>query len=511
MKSDSAKSSPLLLLGLFLLAAGGLLSGVSGPRAYLPRLIMLAGVASVLWGAFNSAASIRFLLFRARAVAEPGPSLNWLLGGAVLLVLAAGLGIRGTRIDVTSRGVNSLSATSKGVLKELSRDVELIAAYRDNAMERDQATEVLAVYSAASRRVKTRSLEPDREPDEARRLGINRPNVLVVRCGEVVEEVTEIEEETITQAILRVQDPNRPVVAVLDGHGETSDGRSTLASLRGLLARSGLVFRLLRLGDFVEVPREIRTLIVLGPTSPLLPGEVEAIERFINRGGRLALFVEPETTTGLEPMLARQGILIDGRRILDESPLSRSLGLGPESVGVNRWGEHPITSGLGVGLVLSGATRVGLAPQPVFGTSGTDIVRSGNDARLLPRDGDTAGVPSAPAALPLGIALEWETPPQEALAGTAPSEKGYARLVVIGDSDLARDSHLDLYGNREFIGRICGWLTERTYLLRFPPVDRSGTPLRVGLAGLQAIFYGVEILVPLLAFGLAFRSWARRR
>ena len=81
----------------------------------------------------------------------------------------------------------------------------------------------------------------------------------------------------------------------------------------------------------------------------------------------------------------------------------------------------------------------------------------------------------------------------------------------MGDSDLIRDSHLDLYGNREFAARVLGWLSERSYLLRFPPIDRSGTPLRVGLAGLRAIFYGAEILIPLLAFGLGFRAWARRR
>ncbi len=502
-----SKSSPLLLLGLFLLAAGGLLSGISGPRAYLPRLLLLAGVSSLVWGAIRSGAAFRFFLFRARQVAEPGPSLNWAIAGCVLLVVATGLGIKGSRIDLTKRGVNSLSATSRDVLRELDHDVELIAAFRENSLQYDQASELLRVYQSASRHVQVRKLDPDRDPDEARRLGLTRPDILVVRAGEVSEEVEALEEADVTQAVLRVEDPNRPVIAVIDGHGELEEGRSPLTSLRGLMSKSGLVYKTLRLGEFVEVPSEVRAVLIAGPKKPLLPGEVDALQRFLNRGGRIALFVDPESPSGLESMCASEGIEIDGRRIVDESALSRSLGMGPEVIAINRWGEHPITNGLGVGLVLAGATRVGLVQKPIFGTSGTDIARTGGGAILSPNSANPTV--SAPASLPLGVALEWDATATKTTEKVP--EKPFARLVVMGDSDLIRDSHLDLYGNREFAARVLGWLSERSYLLRFPPIDRSGTPLRVGLAGLRAIFYGAEILIPLLAFGLGFRAWARRR
>ncbi|MFN8546839.1 MAG: GldG family protein [Candidatus Eisenbacteria bacterium] len=503
-----SKSSPLLLLGLFLLAAGGLLSGISGPRAYMPRLLLLAGVAALAWGAVRSGASLRFFLFRARTVAEPGPSLNWALAGLVLLVVATGLGLSGSRLDLTKRGVNSLSETSRHVLKELDRDVELISAYRENALAYDQASEALRVYQAASRHIRVKRVDPDREPDEARALGLTRPNVLVVRAGEVSEEIEELEESDITQAILRVEDPNRPVIAVLDGHGELREGRSPFTALRGAMSRSGLVYKTLRLGEYVEVPPEARAVLIAGPETKLLPGEVDALRRFLSRGGRVAVLVEPEVSSGLESLCREEGIEIDGRRVIDESPLSRSLGLGPEVVAINRWGEHPITNGLGVGLVLAGTTRVGLVDKPVWGTSGTDLARTGSGAHLAPSPENPTASPSA--ALPLAAALEWEATGSAPAAGK-PAEKSYARLVVVGDSDFARDSHIDLYGNKEFATRILGWLTEREYLLRFPSVDKSGTPLRVGLAGLRAIFYGAEILIPLLAFGLAFRAWARRR
>ena len=95
--------------------------------------------------------------------------------------------------------------------------------------------------------------------------------------------------------------------------------------------------------------------------------------------------------------------------------------------------------------------------------------------------------------------------------GDRPAEKPYARVVVVGDSDFLRDDMIDLFGNSVFMTRVFGWLGERQYLIQFPTIGPSGTPLKVGRNGLLAVFYVVQVALPLLAYGIGFLLWTRRR
>ncbi|MCA9727964.1 MAG: GldG family protein [Candidatus Eisenbacteria bacterium] len=544
MQASTGRNFPLLFLALLLFLAGGLLTTLAGTQAYLARILLLAGAAVLALTLLRMGTMLRFVFLRFRSVAEPGPTLNWILTGAILLVAAGVLGQQVVRFDMTKRRSNELSATSREALATVSRDVELIGAFRDNAPLRDTVREMFAVYRAQSRKLQTRLFDPDREPDLARQYGIDRANVILVRTGDAREIVDEIEEPAVTQAILRVEDPRRPSVCFVLGHGEVAPDRQPLNRIRHIMKEGGLQIESVRLGEVVDVPESATVLVIAGPRTRLTPGEVQAVDRFLTRGGRLLLAVEPNLPTGLEPLLERWGIVVDGRRVRDDSPLTQSLGLGSETIAVAQVGEHPITRGLTSVVVLAGATGVRLADRAVAGTSGTDLLKSGPRAVFLePADaaGQPAGSPprvgapdstwlgapgytapparqenlvpaTEPATCSLAAVLEWDVPS----GGGKPTpegvpEKPHARLVVLGDSDVLRDGTIDLYGNNAFVGRLFGWLSERDFLLRFPPPDRAGTPLKVELAGLRTTFLIVQIVLPLILYLSGFILWVRRR
>jgi hypothetical protein len=300
-------------------------------------------------------------------------------------------------------------------------------------------------------------------------------------------------------------------VAFTVDHGETTPERPSLNKLTRRLLDRGFELRQLTSRDLTSVPEDVRVLVVAGPTSAFAPGEVDAIDRFLGRGGRLAAFLDPGIQTGLEPLLATQGIFVDGRLIRDDSPLTRAVQLGPDAVAISPegLGEHDVTRFLPAGVVLRGAQQVGLAPRAVFGTSGADLLRS--EGRARPIDPETHEPVDVPARRPLGAALEWEVAGQLDTASGETPEKPYARVVVIGDSDFLRDDMIDLFGNPVFLTRVFGWLGERQFLLQFPSFGPAGTPLDVGRNGLLAVFYLVQVALPLLAFGFGFFLWARRR
>ncbi|MEZ4651383.1 MAG: Gldg family protein [Candidatus Eisenbacteria bacterium] len=507
----STRLFPFFVLAAFLFLTGGFLRTLAGGTAYLPNLFFLAGAVVLVLTLIVAAGALRTVLTRVREVAEPGPSLLWLLGGAILCVTSGILAVDPIRFDLTQRKIHEVSPTSKQVLQGIGQDVQLIATFRDDHPLRPQVEAILDAYRAVSGRIETTRIDPDREPARARELEIQTANTITIRSNGLEEIVDAIREPDITQAILRLVDPTRPVIGFTVDHGEAAHERASWNKLSTRLRDAGFTLRQLSSRDLTEPPRDVRIIVVAGPTSSFLPGEVHSIERFLGQGGRLAAFLDPGVVTGLEPFFAQQGIFCDGRQIRDDSRLTRAVQLGPDAVAVSPQGlaDHEVTRLLPAGVVLRSAQQVGLVPKPVFGTSGTDILRTEARARLI--DPETGELVGEPQARPLGGALEWEVTGTAEPEGDRPPEKPYARVVVVGDSDFLRDDMIDLFGNSVFLTRVFGWLGERQYLIQFPAIGPSGTPLKVGRNGLLAVFYLVQVALPLLAYGFGFLLWARRR
>lgn len=507
---------PIFLSALFLLVAAGLVSPVAG-GTYLPRLLILSGLLLLLASVITGLRPLLAFIRRMAEVAEPGPFLPWLLAGGVLLVLAVGFTVQTVRFDLTARGANRLSIVTRQALARDGAPVEMVAVYREDQPEAARARDLLRLYGAAGTGVRTAFLDPERNPDEARRLGVDFLDAILVRADSVREVVAELTESALSGAILRVRDPVRPVLAFLDGHGELAAGRGGLTQLRKLVGFSGIELRMLRLSETGEVPPEVRGILVIGPTAPLLPGEVAALARFLERGGRLGVFPEPNQPTGLEDMLSFYGLVSDGHRIRDDGARARSLGLGPETIPTRSFGDHNITHGLSLGVVLRGATRAGLASKVRAGARGANLLLAAPSARLIELPGGvprTAPVDApAPGPMPMAAALQWD-PPGNATIRTAPGalpEQRHCRIVLVGDSDFLRDDGIGLVGNRDFAGRVAGWLAERAFALEFPPPDQGGTPLLVGLAGFRLIGFVLLLLLPGGMLGLGVVTWLRRR
>lgn len=506
---------PIFVVGLILLVSAGLIAPVVGGQTYLPRLLLLSGLLVFGWALVRSARTWWHTLLRMRETAEPGPARLWLLGGAALVILSIGIGWKELRVDTTQRGLNSLSTVSRQALSTPGRPVEMIAAYREAAPAAAQAREILRLYRAQAPGVRTRQLDPEREPAEARELGIDFTNGILVRADSVREVVQELTEEAITTAILRVRHPRRGRFYFLDGHGEVGGGRSGLTEFRRLAASAGIQIDRLDLRTVPEVPADAQAILIIGPTSPLLPGEIGVLRDYLDRGGRLGVFVDPDSKLGIEPLLVGHDVLVDGRRLRDDGPLTGSVGLGPETIAVQSLGEHEITRGLTAAVVLRGATRVAPPPVLISGHQAVAFLMSAPSARILdgPRPTWLPSDTPAPASgsQPLAVAVEWPVRADSTRRSDSLRERAAARVVTVGDSDFLRDDTIGLYGNRALAGRLVSWLSTREFSLIFPALERGGTPLRGGLAQFRIIFTLVEVILPLALVGLGLFVWWRRR
>src|SRR5690606_17768915 len=65
---------------------------------------------------------------------------------------------------------------------------------------------------------------------------------------------------------------------------------------RRILEAQGFVTKDLGLaqGLATDVPEDATVVLVLGPSQPFLPAEIEALDRYAKRGGHLLLALDPE-------------------------------------------------------------------------------------------------------------------------------------------------------------------------------------------------------------------------
>jgi len=212
------------------------------------------------------------------------------------------------------------------------------------ANERVRVTAVLAQKKdrwAASRDRETRDrllaldawvdvqfVDLDAEPEQARRLGIRSYGVWVVEAGDQRVEIEErrlfrvagegeakrlefIGEQALRSAIGRVLSKEQRTLYLLTGHGE-SHGRLLVerAELRGMGVQN-----LDLITDGPAVPEDASLVWVDAPRVPFSLGEEQAIEAYLERGGRLYVSLEPG---GFTPkfveklgLVLEEGVLLD--------------------------------------------------------------------------------------------------------------------------------------------------------------------------------------------------------
>ncbi|HEV7672182.1 MAG TPA: GldG family protein [Thermoanaerobaculia bacterium] len=491
-----------------------------------------------------------------------------LLSAGILLV-AALLGIVNyfgwkyhQRFDWTSTALYSLSEKSEKVLKGLDRDVEIVVLL---SPQRQQALygpthELLDRYAAASRRLKVRFVDPERNPVEAQQLarqfGLENASVVfvsgatkkVVDAGDLAEyDYSSMGmgggqptlaafkgEQKFTNALIQLGQTRVPKVRFTSGHGEAPlDGLEErgLSSLAELLKGDGYaVEEWASLGQ-ASVPADTDLLVIAGPTANFVAPELDAIGAYLDRGGRLLALLDPvlaRTTpglvsTGLEPLLAKYGVQVDNDIVVDPSnPLPM---FGAETLFSNVYGQHPIVEPLSrqsLPMLVSLARSVRAVSGPA-GAKVTELLKTtaagwGETNFAALSQGAGKDEADLPGPLGLGVAVGGAAQPQPPTDDDMPAPPPPAddpkapRLVVFGDSDLATNQFWNLnVGNANAIANAVNWLVERKDLIAIPPKKTEQTHLSLTGSQLRNVWIMVLVLLPGLAVAAAIGVRMRRR
>lgn len=446
-------------------------------------------------------------------MANPGRQrLAWIRTRAPLLLLlsvvALGywLSTRYTiQADWTWRQRGSLTSTSIAVLEQLSGPIAVQAFVRQDKLLRARIEALLERYRRYKPDLVLEYVNPDLHPRMARELGIRSHGQLLVGYDGRSERLDQLSEPAMTALLQRLGTDSKRPLQFLSGHGERAPlgaANFDLGDLGTQLRDQGYDISVINPVADSRPPEPDAVLVIAGPSSDLLGGEIAQIGEHIDRGGNLMWLLDPDPPATLKPLLSALDLQILPGVVVDAT--TRMFGIeDPAFALITRYPPHPVTKGLEVVTLFPQAVGLETIDSgkwqviPVLQTlqrSWTETGPVSGQIKYDPADGERAG------PITIGVALTRERP-----------EGGEQRILVVGDGDFLANNYLGNGGNLELGLNAIRWLSDNdqgvNVILQTAP-DRQLQLSERALVGLSVLFL---MVAPLALAGVGVLVWWRRR
>ncbi len=453
----------------------------------------------------------------------PGPlsraRLQPLVVPVVALIGAVALNLvpvpASARVDLTATGRFTLSSQSREVLRNVRTEARITAFAPEGTAEERDARLLLGAFHRANGRIKTRVIDFAKFQGEALQLGASDDGQIVVQVGERKEIVAPLVEGLITSALQRLARGRPQTVCSLAGHGEReldSSSPDGFQFARTTMEANGVETRRLDLTVAKQIPPECTILALVGPTSELLPAEVDTVNQFLAGRGDMLILREPNGPN-LDPLTNRWGLRFLPGLVVDPD---RAEAGDPTSLVVNDFpSAHPVSADVSSAQLVTagGLTTVasddrGLNVTPVLRSSEASWLElDPTVAHYDPNGGDRGG------PVVLGGAAdrsEVQETGETRLESGGPSI-ARTRLLVYADVEWAANAFIDLLGNRRMLANGLNWLAGEEDLVAVGGV-RSDLRRLTLTPGRRRTMGWVSIGgVPAAALVAGLGVWLRRR
>jgi ABC-type uncharacterized transport system involved in gliding motility auxiliary subunit len=425
--------------------------------------------------------------------------------------------------DLTAAQKYQMSDQTKQILKGLKDDVHVVAFYPDtDSTGRKDAQLWLDQYATLSNgKITFEFVDPDKNPGTAKELGMSRASSMVFKRGDQKSEASSATEQDMTNALLHVLSGQTRNAYVISGHGERglADFQPAgISQMQTLLENANFKVQDLNLLQQKQIPADAKVVILPGPTTPLLPAEVDALNAYLDKGGGLIFMIDAGTFTSDDPLIKslndKWGVSLRDDVVIDLfSQQYTGDGLTPLIFNFDE--SSPITQGMRAGgrrILMSTARSLVAATTAPADTTVTSLLSTADVS------GSSWGEThfQVEQQTPQGVRQDAkDTPGPLTLAASADNAKTKGRVVVFGDSDFADNQLLtaDKY-NGDLILNSANWLSHKEDLITLPAPSDIGQRSLSKLTSLPLlIIIGISAscLIPLIMFGAGIAVWIVRR
>ena len=555
-------------LGPFLITAGLTIRLTSVNSRIIPLSLIITGaVICALWVVVQTQQS---KWWQKRSTQSTTNALIATLSVLVILGLINFLGIRyHLRLDLTDTQLFTLSPQSRELVSNLPETMKVWLFTKE---KNSQDQELLDNYHRQSNKFKFEYVDPELKPGLVDRFGVKDYGEVYLEFQtkrQLVQRISEDErlsEIKLTNRLQQMINPKTAKVYFLQGHSEhpLSGSKGAISkAIQGLIDKN-FTISTLNLAERPQVPNDADVVIVAGPQKELLTGEVTTLQNYLNRGGNLLLMIDPNTNPKIDTLLKEWGVRLDNRLVIDNS--GESLQLGPATILVTEYGQHPITQDFANNISVYPLTRP-LEIDPVSGVESMVLLKTKpypnswaesdqkseklefnedkdlkgpltlgvaltrkllNSPTAIPTPTPTAQnsptaipnpIPTAqnsPTAIPNPIPTAQNSPttiPNPIpTTTTSPTTAKESRLVVFGNSNFATDSLFEQQLNGDVFLNTVSWLSQQDEkLLSIRPKEPKNRRIIISNLEANLLTISAVILLPLLGLLTGFIIWWKRR
>ncbi|HEY5653374.1 MAG TPA: Gldg family protein [Pontiella sp.] len=460
----------------------------------------------------------------------------------IVIQMIGFIGLRNpVRANLSGRTYYELSEKTLSLLDELDQELLVTVFFQEEHQLYHDIENLLEEYQYHSRNIKIEFVDPVRDLARTEKLAgrykLNKddPQVVVFDIGgrSVKKNLSDIAdfvmvkgrrdpvqttfkgEQAFSSAVLELLQGKTPKVYFLVGHGERRvtdfDQMGGFSRIGEVLLSDNLEVKELMLGVEKQVPDDAGALVIAGPTKALGSVELEMIEDYLSRSGRVMVMLDALKTAGMESLLRRWGVGIRQDFVVDPENTLRGT-----DVHVRRYNAHPISMSMNsiVQFILPRSV------QPLVSEDGTDETEdrplvvplcytseeSWSETQveeMSSRYDEGTGDLMGPVSL--GVAVE-----RGATQEMLDVEIASSRMVVFGDSDFVGNGSM-VGGNVDLFMNAMNWLLDREELMAIAPKPVEEVKLSLSRKQLYRMFWVNVAGIPSIAVIFGLFVWARRR
>jgi ABC-type uncharacterized transport system involved in gliding motility auxiliary subunit len=511
------------ILGLFIIAAAVFYYWIQSTWNTWQWAALIVGAALIFASISARQAEIRSSLGRrsARFGINSAVSVVFLIG---ILAFVNYLGAQHVkRVDMTTEKIYSLSDQSAGVAQQVKQDLKIKAFYPGG--EYAPAKDLLDLFKAKNNKISYEFIDPDKQPQIAQQYSVSqygdfqnpmtgesvRYGTMILEMGGKTERIEKqnepVREEDITNALMKIVKGEKKTIYFVQGHGERNidDSEKTgYSNAKAGLEKENYVLKPLNLVQDNKIPDDASVVVMLGPTSEPFPNELDLIDGFLNKGGSVAIFLDPPPAASLNDLMKKWSVDVGNNIVLDSSGVGRLFGAGPTIPLVTNYSNHKITERFKVMTFFPLVRSVTPAKPPANGIM-VETLFSSNE-----RSWGETDLKSNPAEF--NEKTDLKGPVSLAVVATKDlGESKKARLVVFGDSDFASNQAFGLQGNGNLFLNTISWLAQDENFISIRAKNPEDRRLTMTEAQGRLVSFVMLLFLPVAVIISGVSVWMKRR
>ncbi len=427
------------------------------------------------------------------------------------------------RYDMTEQKRFTLDDKSIKLVQSLKQDLNVTVFFNKGSGFRERTEMLMKQYELNSKKVIVRYMDTNSHIVKAKELGLTDPDTVVLQSGMRKEMLTNVDEESFTNAILKVTQAGQSTIGFVLGHGERKIEGTEADAFTGVvesMKKENYKIVPINLSGENPIPSDTNLIIIAGPKVPFADSEIKNLQKFVDGGGALFVMLEPSNSNEDEKLIqfiSQYGLEIPNKVIVD------SLGLqfmnNPFVVlgAVGLYGNNPIVKDFNLntsffltrpiemgknipaGVVWEPLLKTMPAPKS-YARSMKELPKEVSEKDLAyKKDSDMPGPFNIGAATVLPLKGQEQTKPESAATPEGDQQKKQgARLVVMGNVNFASNTYFATQGNRNLFQNCVSWLSQNENLISIRKADTKFSPLMLDEKQKAIIWKTTIIIMPLM-------------